>query len=119
MRSYRTSKTNEIYTKRLKLRYPELDDATEIYACVQSSEFPEQLPLKEMETVEEITKWIKMLQTNWQDGRVYSWIAEIMDTKELIGQVMLSNMKEANKFAIAFWISPKHWMKGYATVVDP
>ena len=96
------------------MRYPELGDATDIYACVQSSEFPEQLPLKEMETVEAIIKWIKMLQTNWQDGRGYSWVAEMPDTKELIGQVTLSKMKEANKYAIAFWISPKHWLKGYA-----
>lgn len=97
------------------MRYPELEDAASIHACVQSSEFPEQLPLKEMKTVAEFLEWIKMLQTNWENGRVYSWVAEMTDTHKLIGQVTLSKLKETNKYAIAFWISPKHWMKGYAT----
>lgn len=107
----------ELKTNRLIMRYPELDDAKEIHSAIRASEFPNQLPLKEMKTIDEFKEWIKRLQEHWQTGRGYSWIVEKEGSKELIGQITLSKMKEGNEYALAFWIHPKHWRKGFATEV--
>ena len=105
----------ELATKRLRMRYPEPDDARGIYAAIHSPEFPDQLPIKEMESVEELSAWIKRLQELWKTGQVYSWVVEKEGPEEAIGQVSVSKMKEENEYALAFWIDPKHWRKGYAT----
>lgn len=105
----------ELNTNRLMLRFPELDDARGIHSAIQSPEFPEQLPLKEMKTVDEFKEWIKSLQKLWQMGQAFSWIVEKEGSKELIGQITLSKMKEGNEYALAFWIHPEHWKKGFAT----
>lgn len=105
----------ELKTQRLMLRYVEMDDARGIYSAIQSPEFPEHLPLKEMKTIDEFKEWIKRLQELWQTGQAFSWIVEKEGSKELIGQITLSKMKEGNEYAIAFWIHPKHWKKGFAT----
>lgn len=97
------------------MRFPKLEDAEGFYAAIQSSAFPDQLPLKEMESMEAFTAWIKRLQELWKTGRVYSWVVEKEGTGEAIGQVSVSKMKEAHAYALAYWIDPKHWRKGYAT----
>jgi hypothetical protein len=53
-------------TRRLVLRYPKLDDAAGIFSVVKSPQFPERLPLKEMDSVSEIKAWLSKLQENWQ-----------------------------------------------------
>jgi len=102
-------------TKRLKLRYPKPDDATEILSVVQSPQFPDQLPLKELKTVSEIENWLKRLQDHWAKGRVFSWIVDDLDTGKILGQVTLSKTEGDNRWAMAFWTHPNHWGKGYAT----
>jgi [ribosomal protein S5]-alanine N-acetyltransferase len=108
--------TNTILkTKRLLLRYPELKDTTQIFCVVKSPQFPEQLPLKEMNAVSEIEDWLKRLQEGWAKGQVFSWIVEDCDSGKMLGQVTLSKVEGDSLWAMAFWTHPDHWGKGYAT----
>ena len=102
-------------TERLILRYPRLDDATQISLVLKSPQFPEQLPLKEMSTEGEIRDWIRRLQEGWETGQVFSWIAEGCISGNILGQMTLSKIEGDNLWALAFWIHPDHWSRGYAT----
>lgn len=102
-------------TKRLFLRYPKLSDAAEIYSVVKSPQFPEQLPLKEMDAVSKIEEWLRRLQENWATGQGFSWMVEDRDSGNMVGQVTLLKVKGDHVWAMAFWIHPEYWGKGYAT----
>ena len=102
-------------TKRLILRYPKLNDAAEIFSVVISPQFPEQLPLKEMNSVSEIEEWLRRLQENWATGQGFSWVVEDRYSGKMLGQVTLSKVEGENVWAMAFWIHPDYWGKGYAT----
>jgi ribosomal-protein-alanine N-acetyltransferase len=102
-------------TKRLFLRYPKLDDAAQIFFAVKSPQFPEQLPLQEMSTEKEIKDWLRRLQERWKTGQVFSWIVEDRGSRNILGQMTLSKLEGDNLWAMAFWIHPDHWSKGYAT----
>jgi [ribosomal protein S5]-alanine N-acetyltransferase len=102
-------------TNRLLLRYPRLEDASEIFSAVQSPKFPEKLPLKEMDTLSQIETWLNRLNELWEVGRVYSWVPEERNTRHLVGQVTLSKIEGDYKWALAFWTHPDQWGKGYAT----
>jgi ribosomal-protein-alanine N-acetyltransferase len=109
------STETKLKTLRLHLRHPKLEDAPTILSVVSSAEFPEQLPLKEMDSLNKIEAWLIRLIELWGEGRVYSWIMEEQDTNQLLGQVTLSKLEEDQKWALAFWTHPAHWGKGYAT----
>jgi ribosomal-protein-alanine N-acetyltransferase len=104
-----------LMTGRLLLRYPQLDDAAPIFAVVSSAQFPEQLPLKEIDAESGIEGWLKRLQAGWTAGAVFSWILEDRETGQMLGQVTLSRVEGDKRWALAFWIHPDHWGEGYAT----
>jgi ribosomal-protein-alanine N-acetyltransferase len=103
------------HTERLILRHLKSEDASVIYSIVGSPEFPKQLPLKEMDSLQKIETWLNRLIELWEKGRVYSWIMEERDSGQLLGQVTLSKIEGDKKWALAFWTHPEHWGKGYAT----
>ena len=102
-------------SERLTLRHPKVEDALTILSVVGSPEFPEQLPLKEMDSLDKIETWLNRLGELWEKGRVYSWIVEDHDSGQVLGQVTLSEIEGDNRWALAFWTHPDHWGKGYAT----
>jgi len=102
-------------TDRLTLRHPKAEDAPVIFSVVSSPEFPEQLPLKEMNSLNKIETWLNRLAEFWDKGQVYSWIMEGRDSGRLFGQVTLSKIEGNNRWALAFWTHPEQWCKGYAT----
>lgn len=115
MKNVSISTDTILKTKRLNLRYPKLNDAAEIFTAVKSPQFPEQLPLKEMDAVSEIEEWLRRLQENWATGQGFSWIVEDRDSGDMFGQVTLSKVNGDHVWAMAFWIHPNCWGRGYAT----
>jgi len=115
MESAQTLIDKILQTKRMALRNPKLEDAPEIFSVVSSPEFPKQLPLKEMDSLSKIEPWLKGLIEFGKEGRVFSRIIEKRDSGQLLGQVTLSKIEGDNRWALAFWIHPEHWGKGYAT----
>jgi hypothetical protein len=65
---------NPLNTIRLIFRYPSLNDVPAIFHAIGSPRFPDKLPLKEMRSESEIEAWLKRLQANWAEGRMFSWI---------------------------------------------
>ena len=115
MSSARISTDTKLKTERMHLRYPKLEDSHAIFSVVSSAEFPEQLPLKEMDSLQKIEIWLFRLIELWKEGRVYTWIMVDRDTNQLLGQVTLSKIEGDHKWALAFWTNPDQWGKGYAT----
>ncbi|HSG42235.1 MAG TPA: GNAT family N-acetyltransferase, partial [Anaerolineales bacterium] len=113
MRSFPVSTI--LKTKRLFLRFPKLEDAAQIFFAVKSQQFPEQLPLKEMRSENEIKVFLWRLQEGWKTGQVFSWIVEDHGARNVLGQMTLSKLEGDNLWAMAYWIHPGHWLKGYAT----
>jgi RimJ/RimL family protein N-acetyltransferase len=107
--------TNTILeTERLMLRYPKLTDAAQIITAVKSPQFSDQLPLKELNTERKIIGWLKKLQKGWVAAQVFSWIIEEREFRHIVGQTTLSKLQD-DLWALAFWINPDDWGKGYAT----
>ena len=104
-----------LQTRRLFLRTVKPGDATYIFNMVQLPKFPDQLPLKEMDTLSQIEDWLRRLHDLWETGQVFSFISEEQVSGNIIGQVTLSKTDRDNVWALAFWTHPKQWGKGYAT----
>ena len=102
-------------TRRLVLRCPKLDDAAAIFSAVKSPQFPERLPLKEMDTVGAIEAWLGRLRENWVTGQGFSWIAEERDSGKMTGQTTLAKIAGEQVWALAFGTQPDFWGKGCAT----
>jgi|GEM_PF-248556 len=102
-------------TPRCRLRYPALADAPRIYAALSAPSFPSRLPLAQVRCLEEVQAWIRRGQAAWAQGLVYPWAVEDRATGVLVGQVTLSRRAEADCWALAFWIHPECWGRGYAT----
>ena len=102
-------------TERTILRYPLLSDGPRIFSAIQSSQFPAQLPLKEIKAMDEVEAWIKRAQSNWQKGRSFLWTVEACKTELMLGQVTLSRKSESDVWALAFWIHPDSWGQGYGS----
>ena len=115
MQTASISTTVTLTTRRLVLRCPKLDDAAAIFSAVKSPEFPERLPLKEMDTVGAVETWLSRLQENWAAGQGFSWIAEERDSGKMTGQVTLAKVAGEQAWALAFWTHPDFWGKGCAT----
>ena len=115
MRGNQIPKCITLKTRRMVLRCPRLDDVAHIHAVVVSPQFPEQLPLKERDEISKIEGWLKRLQEARVAGRAYSWIVEEAHTGSLVGQVTLSLKEAPHLWALAYWIHPDQWGKGYAT----
>ena len=115
MNGPRLSTNTILETKRLILRYPKINDADDIFTVVKSPQFPEQLPLKEMNSVSEIAQWLSRLQQNWAAGQGFSWIVEERDSRKIVGQVTFSKAEGDRVWAMAFWTHPDYWGRGYAT----
>ena len=102
-------------TTRCWLRYPALADAPSIFAALQSPLFPSQVPLGQVESLEEVETWISRSQSDWAAGLAVSWTIECRADDALLGQVTLSRKAESDVWALAYWVHPECWGQGYAT----
>lgn len=102
-------------TERCILRYPSHDDAAAMLTAFTSTEFPKDLPLGLITSLEEVNKWIDHCQTGWANGSIYSWIVDRKLNHTLLGQVTLAQLNESDTWSLAYWIHPKQWGQGYAT----
>ena len=104
-----------LVTERCILRYPSHDDAAAMLNAFTSAEFPKDLPLGLITSLEEVNKWVDRCQTGWADGNIYSWVVEQKLDHTLFGQVTLTQLNETDTWSLAYWIHPNHWGQGYAT----
>ena len=109
------STTFVLETNRCILRYPSHNDAAVMLIAFTSNEFPKDLPLGLIISLDEVHNWIDRCQTGWADGNMYSWVVDFKPDHSLLGQVTLAQMNEPDAWSLSYWIHPTHWGQGYAT----
>jgi ribosomal-protein-alanine N-acetyltransferase len=105
----------ELETARCRLRFPRLDDVPRLLSAFSSPQFPNDLPLAQCTTAEQVTQWVQGCQTRWAQGEGYTWTVEETDGGTIVGQVTLARLPEGGRWALAFWTHPDAWGRGYAT----
>jgi len=72
------------------------------------------VPLAQLTTAEQVSKWIQGCQDRWAQGRAYTWTVEEKAGRTIVGQVSLSLREASAGWALAFWTHPDNWGQGYA-----
>jgi uncharacterized protein YhfF len=102
-------------TPRCRLRYPVLTDAPRMYAALRSPAFPRDVPLAQIKHLRGVEARIKRGHSAWAAGGGYMWSIECRQDGALLGQVTLGRRAKAGTWALAYWIDPECWGRGYAT----
>jgi ribosomal-protein-alanine N-acetyltransferase len=97
------------------LRYPDLKDAPRMLTAFTSERFPDDVPLGQIESLEEVYEWLEGIFSAWKRGSGYTWAILRKETELLLGQVTLAIKAGPDIWALAFWVHPDCWGKGYAT----
>ena len=104
-----------IRTSRCRLRCPQADDAERLLSAFTSPNFPKDLPLGRLSTIEQVHRWTKGCRSRWESGSGYTWTAEKQEDSLIVGQVTVIQMADKISWALAFWTHPDVWGQGYAT----
>ena len=102
-------------TPHCRLRYPALADAPRIFSALRSPSFPRHVPLGQVKSLAEVEAWIKRGHTAWAGESSFTWSVENRNDQALLGQVTLTRKAETDVWALAYWIHPEYWGRGYAT----
>jgi ribosomal-protein-alanine N-acetyltransferase len=102
-------------TPRCVLRYPNLEDAPRVLSAFTSDRFPDDVPLGQIESLEEVVEWLEGIFSAWKEGSGFTWTILLKETELLLGQVTLTLKAEPDIWALAYWVHPECWGKGYAT----
>lgn len=100
-------------TNRLLLRKAEISDWPYLLSAVSSITFPTQLPLSQLKNNEQAKAWLAARAQEWDEGMTYVWSIVCKRKRYPIGQVSLFSREDC--FALAYWIHPDYWNRGYAT----
>jgi len=109
------STTVALQTHRLSLRNPVIGDKFAIFDALQSPLFPRQIPLGQINSLEDVQRWLERCRQLPLENRGNSWIITAWETQTIVGQITLSLRRESEHLALAFWIHPDYWDCGYAT----
>jgi RimJ/RimL family protein N-acetyltransferase len=104
-----------ISTTRCRLRCPQADDAERLLSAFTMPNFPRDLPLGRLNTIEQVLRWTEGCKTRWESGSGYTWTSERRLDALIVGQVTVIRMAEDTSWALAFWTHPDSWGQGYAT----
>ncbi len=106
-----------LFTARSALRYARMTDAAAILAAVLDPLFPEELPIAQRRTLEQIEAAIERRHRRWQTSVAYSWCAELRETGNLLGMVSIGQEESPRVWSLGYWIHPAHWGRGHATEI--
>jgi len=87
-----------------------------MYAALRSPDFPGDVPLGRVNSLEEVEMWIQRGQSAWAASRAFVWSIEGHADGTLLGQVTLARRPpETDSWVLAYWTHPECWGEGYAT----
>lgn len=109
--------TNRIETERLILRRLTKDDAYKAFENWCNRDNVDKYVLWEKhENVEETLKLYEEWASLYENPKIFRWIVELKDTKEVIGTIDVSNkFINYGTCEIGYCYGDKFWHKGYAT----
>ena len=89
-------------------------DLGDLLAAVQSPLFPRRLPLAQIATSGEVANWLERMCSHSADGSAFLWSIDLKEGAHCVGQVSLSPKLASSVWALAFWLNPTQWGRGFA-----
>ena len=105
----------EFKSKRLVAFPVQANDWSTLLEATTSSFFPKDLPLARITSKVQAQNWITSRINDWNNGFGYVWSIRQQCNLRMIGQISLFPRKSG--FALAYWVSPEVWGKGFATEI--
>ncbi len=107
----------KIQSKRLIIRKIQKSDCAVLYEAVRNPNFPEDVPLKEIiQTTHDAEQWVNTSIQGWDASQKYTWTICLKQYDNTpIGQILIYERIEDDKWHTAFWISNKYQSAGYAS----
>lgn len=104
-------------TRRCILRQPRVADASRLLSAFTSKEFPEDVPLARIDSLEQVRDWIEGSRERWTSGAGYTFTAIRKSDRLVVGQVTLVKIGGGETWSLAFWTHPDCWGEGFATEI--
>lgn len=105
-----------IETPRLRLRLPELSDATDMYAYCKDPEVARTVLWSAHVGIGETRAMLRSMHRNAREGRPVSWGMALKETGSIIGTIGFMWWNEDNRSAeVGYSLARAHWGKGIAT----
>ena len=104
-----------LHTPRCILRPAQRADLDALVAATRSPQFPDRLPLTQMQP-RELSAWLATMCERMGDGAAALWSIDLVEEERAcVGQVSLSPKPDGTAWNLAFWIDPSYWGRGIAT----
>jgi len=100
-------------SQRLSASPIEYEDWPDLFKAVTSQQFPSELGLSCIKTVQQAQSWPCARVADWEENRCFVWSIRWHGTPEVIGQ--LSLLPRENELALAYWVNPIYWGQGITT----
>jgi len=104
-------------TERLTIRDWTIDDLEYAYAIYGDPDVCKGLSMQNCQTRDEAKeKLVSLMERNQGYGPIMGiWALELIDTKQVIGTLLLKPLPETQKIEIGWHLAQAHWGHGYAT----
>lgn len=100
----------ELYGERICLRSFTIEDSQDLFEFASNETTMRYIDWGPFETIIEAKNYI--LTSN---KGIYEWAIELLQTKKVIGSIVVYSISPNNTCEIAFIIGKKYWNNGYAT----
>jgi RimJ/RimL family protein N-acetyltransferase len=105
----------EIYTERLVLRAPKINDAELIFESYASdSEVSKYLAWKTHQSIKDSVDYLQSRIKMWNSGEKYTWVVEQKESSEFTGMYTF-RWPISFKSSISYVIARKFWSRGFGT----
>lgn len=103
-----------IYTKRLFMRKPIVEDINQFYNILKKDTVGKWLAKSRGMSKEETNDYIGKLILHWEQYDFGVWLLFNSETGKLLGHCGLRKVDETGAIEIMYLLDPEHWRNGYA-----
>jgi RimJ/RimL family protein N-acetyltransferase len=82
---------------------------------VSHPDFPRDVPLGQLATLDDIHGAIHRRLERWESGAAFEWCADERSTGALVAMIGLRRGESSSTWILGFWVDPKRWREGFAT----
>jgi [ribosomal protein S5]-alanine N-acetyltransferase len=106
----------ELFTERLHLRAPQMDDADALAALHRAPDVMRFLAHEPADTLEKAQGLIGWFEEMYKQQKMIQWVMELKATGEVIGMCGVNNWsREDRRVDIGYMLHPDYWNQGYTT----
>jgi RimJ/RimL family protein N-acetyltransferase len=105
----------KIYTKRLLLRKPMMEDASPIYELyAQDLEVTRYLTFEPHQSINDTKTFLKRCLNNWKKNLSFPWTIIRQTDKQLLGMIEIVNIEQSG-IQLGYVLAKPFWGNGYMT----